>query len=353
MYGYSKYVPLNKEEILKRVSEKEIFSIFFNDDIVEDKGAYYTAPYRMDNSPGCYFERYEGSLFFVDFTMSPPVIDCFNMVCLVKKCTFTEALQFINNYFSLGLNGGNSKEEKYSLRKEEKPKKKDSRKTTIQFIPRAFNRKDLNYWGSYYITKENLNEDFVVPISFYRISTKKGKILNFNTLDLAYAYVDFRDFDGSKNENKVKIYRPFGDKSSKWATNCTQNDVGAIHKLPEKGKSLIITKSYKDYRVLTNLGLLCIYFQSERSIPSINILTEICKRFEKITVWFDNDSTGLAYGKFVKDVLNNIKPNIASYIFLPPKLLQEDNIKDPADMIHKKGKKELLDFILSKGLLEE
>ena len=55
MYGYREYVPLNTEEILKRVSQEDIFKIVIKENIILDKGALYKAPYRIDNNGDCYF----------------------------------------------------------------------------------------------------------------------------------------------------------------------------------------------------------------------------------------------------------------------------------------------------------
>ena len=42
-----------------------------------------------------------------------------------------------------------------------------------------------------------------------------------------------------------------------------------------------ITKSYKDCRVLRNLGLNSIWLQNEVAIPSRNIFEDLCKRFKR------------------------------------------------------------------------
>lgn len=335
MYGYREYVPLNTEEILKRVSQEDIFKIVIKENIVLDKGAFYKAPYRTDNNGDCYFENYQGTLHFVDFADGESryfVKNCFEFIVKAKKLTYWEALQYINSYFKLGL--GDSSEEvkkenvENSLTVEESFYKNIKRDRTITYTPRLFNSKDKNFWEKYEITKQNLIEDKVIPITLYKSITKKGDSFIIKPFDIMYAYTDFSD-------SKVKIYRPNSpNKEGKWFTNCNQDDVGSIDFLPLSGDLLVITKSYKDCRVLRNQGINSIWFQNEGMIPSVSIIKMLCKRFTKIIVWFDNDQTGLAKGKMIKDFINSIYPNKASHIFLPPKLLLED-IKDPSDCIYK------------------
>ena len=113
---------------------------------------------------------------------------------------------------------------------------------------------------------------------------------------------------------------------------------------------LIITKSYKDYRVLKNQGLNVCWFQNEGQVPNRLILEELIKHKSKILVWFDNDTTGIGASNLVKDIINYIKPNLACSVVLDPKLLNV-GIKDPSDLLKKKGKKELEIFI-NKNILQ-
>lgn len=346
MYGYSKFVPLTLEEIFKRVSQEEIFGIFIEEEILLDKEKLYCAPYRDDQNGDCYFENYDDTLWFVDFTMNPPPMDCIDFISKVINESYVDALKYINNHFSLGLgdNFGAPKEEVYEV----EIKKVEIKKSLLReikpiiILSRPFENRDRIFWEPYGITKDNLIEDKVLPIKLYRFTSRKGDICTVTPFDITYAYTDFPD-------NKVKIYRPHGDKLSKWLTNCTQNDVGGLNELPESGDLLIITKSYKDYRVLKNKKLNCIWFQNEAVIPNSQILKDLTERFKRIVVWFDNDVTGLTNGKYVRDIINSYKGGICTYIFLPPVLFIE-GIKDPSDLIHKKGDQELIEFLQKHNL---
>lgn len=348
MYGYKEFKPLTPDEILKRVSEEEIFSIVIKEPIVEDKGAFYKAPYRHDNIGDCYFIRSQNKLFFVDFADSDKKAK--NWIDFLKRVynkTYKEVLLLVNSHFSLGL-GDNIGETKEVILEndivEEEKLVNSFKERVITILPRQFNSKDKQFWQKYNITKQNLIEDKVIPIDLYRSTSRKGEFFTIRCFDLCYAYTDFPD-------NKIKIYRPNAVvKEAKWFTNCNQNDIGSINHLCESGKLLIISKSYKDCRVLRNLGFNSIWFQNEGMFPNEMLIKKLSERFDKILVWFDNDSTGITNSRVLVQYINEVHPNKAKSIILPPKLLNE-NIKDPSDLVASKGIEALKEFLILKKLL--
>ena len=351
MYGYFEYVPLTALEILSRVSDREIFEMVFKQDIITGKEHLYHAPYRNDKHADCYFEEFNGILTFIDFADFPiKPKNCFNLVERTYNLSYDDALLYINQHFKLGL--GYSSDTIVEKREFENGLKvheivEESKKSrTITLLPREFNDKDRQFWSKYEITKQNLIDDRVIPISLYRATSRKGINFSSRPMDIMYAYTDFED-------NRVKIYRPKANKKDKWFTNCTQDDVGNINQLPETGDILVITKSYKDCRVLRNQGVNSIWFQNEGMVPNKAILTQLCNRFKSIYVWFDNDQTGLASGRFITEYINTINPNSTIHIYLSPKLLRENNIKDPSDLISTLGKDKLIEFMINKNILSK
>ena len=229
---------------------------------------------------------------------------------------------------------------------EEKKISRTSKERVITIIPRPFNYKDKQFWEKYKISKENLIEDKVLPIELYRGLNRKGEYFSIRPFDICYAYTDFP-------EGKKKIYRPHSpNKEGKWYTDCSQNDVGCIDSLPDEGDLLLITKAYKDCRVVRNLGVFSIWFQNEGMFPSVKIIKNLCKRFKKIIIWFDNDSAGLTNSKLLMDYINSIEPNKASTVVLPPVLLLE-KIKNPSDLIEKKGKEVLVNLLKEKKIFSQ
>ena len=340
MYGYiPKYIPLNKIEILKRIKEEEIFSYILNQsNKAIDLDQKYLAPYRDDNNAGCFFSFYNDTLYFVDFANEQTHLSCFDLFMKVYKCDYNEALKKINSIFNLGLEYEKGNKEPIFEVKQNKDTfiHKEKENTKFQCYLREYNNIDLIFWKSYGITKEQLISDKVYPIIAFK-SVKNGKLYIVNNLKQSYVFSDF-------NNNKLKIYSPHS--KYKWITNLTQDDVGNINNLPKSGDTLIITKSYKDCRVLRNLGYESIWFQNERVIPSNKILIDLLQRFKNIYIFFDNDSTGLSHTKTVIEKLKsfNSKNNIKN-ILIPPVLLREENIKDISDYFKIKGNIETVNFL--------
>ena len=323
------YPPLSLKEILNTIREEDIFNIVIKEEInLIDK---YIAPYREDNNPGCYFEEYNGRLYFIDWADFQNVHkDCFNFIGRCYNLDFLGTLKFITNYFKLNR-VGDLKRDIIKTTKKSTVSNKD-----ILIAKRDFNSRDKSFWLPYGITRKQLEEDKVFPITAYSSVSKKGNEFVINCPDIAYAYTDFKG-------NRIKIYRPTNSEY-KWYTNCTQNDVGNYFNLPDKGDLLIITKSYKDYRVLRNLGLTAVWLQNEGQIPNQLILKDLINRFKEIIVWFDNDPTGLGSSQMINSLLNSIVPNKSKTITLPPILLKQ-HIKDPSDFIKAFGRKQLEKFI--------
>lgn len=101
---------------------------------------------------------------------------------------------------------------------------------------------------------------------------------------------------------------------------------------------------------MRNLGFNSCWNQAEGMIPSESILKDLCNRFKKIIVWFDNDNAGITNSRFLVEIINSIEPNKAKSVMLPPKLLLE-HIKDQSDLYANKGKQSLLDFLILKKLI--
>lgn len=345
MYEYNEYVPITKENILDRVSEEDIFKIFIKENIKLNKEQLYVAPYRNDRCPDCYFEKFSGTLFFVDFadSINIPTKNCFSFISRCTNLSYPETLKYINNYFKLGLGYGNGKTSKIIIPKVETLQNLQllQKNNKIVYVPRKFEARDKIFWNQYKISKNNLEEDLVIPISLYRFYNKKNVEITVCPLDIAYAYSEFQN-------SRVKIYRPYGKKKEKWLTNCIQDDIGSINHLPCLGEILIITKSYKDCRVLRNLGYNSVWFQNEGMVPNMQILKSLLHRFENVYIFFDNDTTGIGTSISVCNLLKKIKEdNRVTSISLPTTLL-EIGIKDPSDLVKEKGIEELRNFLENK-----
>lgn len=311
---------ISKESILKTISQEEIFKLVFG--FIPKEFEYVVSPLRSDSTPGAWFYYHvNGVLYFVDFGNTPTHRDCFSMVQTYFKIpNFYLTLEYIVNTL---IKGKELKvvQEVVKTVITEKPKVK------ILTEARPFNILDKNFWSQYKISRQNLMDDKVFAIKkCYSLNTRVGTII-VECRDLAYSYNDF-------SNSKKKIYFPERQGKHRFITNCSKDDIGGINSLLVYGEQLIITKSYKDYRVLKNKGKNVVWFQNEGMIPSDKYLKDLATRFKEILIWYDNDIPGKEASEKLKNYFNSLGYNKIQSIWLPESLL-ERGIKDPSDCIFK------------------
>lgn len=312
---------ISKESILSLVTQEQIFELVFN--FIPQESEYVVSPLRYDRTPGCWFSYHDNDvLYFIDFGHSRTHSDCFNIVQdFFKFPNFYLTLEYIHKTLiqgKVGLEPIINKEETKKLVKE---------KVKLLIEARAFNYADVRFWSQYEIKKKHLIEDRVFAVQkLFALNTKSGSHI-IECKDIAYSYNDFP-------ESRKKIYFPVREGSKRFLTNCTKNDVGGINSLLSYGKELIITKSYKDYRVLKNNGKNVIWFQNEGMIPNDLTLNLLVRNFVSVIVWFDNDQPGILASEKIKNHINTLVPCKARNLWLPERSL-EQGIKDPSDCIAK------------------
>lgn len=344
---------ISKDKILEYVTQSDIFQLVF--DYVPVELEYVTSPFRDDTNPGCWFETdlNTNKLRFTDFADTRVIrgvkmsnIDCFDSVMIYYGLpNFYKTLSFIKSKL---IDGKDVKHDiKVVLRKSSREAGRVSKKKSnvnILLNTRDFLIKDRNFWQSRYnISKEDLINDKVFPIKKFKLTgTRTGDHL-FQTPDIAYAYTNFTS--GNK-----KIYRPGKKGNKKFITNCTAEDVGGMDSPIKSGRLLIISKSYKDYRVLKNLGLNVRWLQNEGMFPKGEEFWELINAFTKVVVFFDNDSAGIKAAKDLVDLINYPEGTKASPLNLPVELL-EHGISDPSDLVHKRNEKQLINFLKQNQIL--
>lgn len=308
------------EDILRFTTQEQIFEFAFGFKI--DFNEVYTSPFRKDKSPGCYFDWYNNRLFFIDFATERVIdkiwlkrVDCFAAVQILHKLpNFIATLKYIHGKLCLS--------EKPKLGKEKQTKVIINKSVIIPF-KRNFVKADKDFWSSYYITKQQLIDDKVMPIKAYTVRTIKGiysSVLN----EIAYCYCDFYS-------NNKKIYFPTRKKDfkrSRFISTTDHNDIGGIQYLPVIGEKLVITKSYKDWRVLKNNKIDAVWFQGEGLIPED--LPKLLKRFDETIIWFDNDKQGIKYSQNLSELCKSYELSNIKQVFVPS---IKPSIKDPSDFI--------------------
>lgn len=319
---------IDKTKILKYVTEEEIFSLVFG--YAPKEMEYVTSPFRIDSNPMCYFERRGDNLRFIDFAdpatkMFP---DCFDAVQRFYNLpNFYQSLKFIY--------------QKLIKNKELTPiperKTVERERVIIDIISRKFITDDASFWQPYQISRQNLIDDLVFPVSRVIVTNSKHGDYSERVRTICYAICGFP-------ENRKKLYYPYTTGRKRFITNCTNDDIGGISSLPPYGRQLIISKSYKDWRVLRNQGKNSIWFQNEGVIPDADLLASIVKRFTRIIVLYDNDTQGMSSSVDISHFINSMFPGKARPLWLPESL-KPMGITDPSDLIQAKGKTELNRFL--------
>ena len=314
---------INKIEVLESFSETEIFKLVFNE--IPVIGKKYLSPFRVDNNPSCEFNYFNNKLYFSDFAYNINY-DCFEAIKIYFKLdNFYEVLKFLKQ-----------ERKSHTIEKNSPIQliKKQIKKTPKLYInPReSFNMNDKRFWEPYEISLSNLVEDFVYPVKeFLFLNTKWGNIHKVVNTP-AYAYTNF-------NSGNIKIYLPFNKKGKKFISDCKSYDIGGIDRINYNIDYIIITKSYKDYRVLYNLNYNTIWLQNEGVLPKE--LFDIIKFFKFIYIFFDNDLPGIkASAKIMETIQKRYKTKQIISI-----RLNELTTKDPSDFIKKFDKKLLIKFL--------
>jgi hypothetical protein len=314
---------MTKDEILKRVTEKEIMEYYLGYRLVENKPRYRN-PLRVDTKGTCYTKYYNNKYMFVDPADNDYSFDCFKLVMDLYNLSFRGALNKITKDLSLI-----SKPVLSDLRIE--INSQNLRRSNFKVITRNYNNQDLSFWQQFGITLSTLEKFNVKAVKEYYSdtdnSTNMRLVYKYKASDPCYLYF-FK-----KRKIRVKLYRPL-NKEKKWASNTNIEDVFGHDQLPEKGELLIIASGLKDLMCLYEAGFNAVAPQSESIMITENLINEYFSRFDKVISILDNDNTGVKYMQKYKDKYN------IDYIVLP-----DTYGKDVADLAKHLGVNFLTNFI--------
>ena len=258
--------------ILSKVTEYDIYAKYIGEFKV---GMIYNSPFRKDKNPsfGIFYSKRTNQLLFKDHGTG----ECGNVIKFVQLYTgitnYPDILKDIVNR----LNINNST-------KLTTTQYKPPTETVIGIVRQNFTETDKKYWSQFNIDINTLKKFNVFSIKYYLCNgVVKGIYKDTNPM---YAY---------KVYNNFKIYRPLGDKYTKWRNNLTEYDIQGYEQLPQKGDTLIITKSMKDVMCLYKMGIPAISPSSESTFIPDKCLEELKTRFKRILILFDRDVAGIKY----------------------------------------------------------
>jgi hypothetical protein len=324
MYGKPKELTI--QEILKRVSEWDLWSYYVPGIVLKTP---FLSPLMKDTTPSAsLFQSRDGNLLLKDFRLGTYTI--WSFLQTKYGLTFYEALLTVNNDFNLGL-------VKVKLNKPTtnaffglatKQKAVSTGDTTFKIKVRKWNKADEDYWKQFGLTTQFLEEHNVKPLENYWVNYKL--VYCHTEYDPAYSY----EFGRAKR----KIYRPLTkQRNFRFLTNAKDHIWQGIKYLPTKGDSLIITKSYKDVLVLKSLGYNSVAPQSEAVNIEKDTIIDLKSRFSNIYLLYDNDEPGKKYSNKVC-VEHNLIP-----IFVPEPSASHKDISDYRQ-VH--GEKKTLEFLI-------
>jgi len=293
----------NLTDIYKYVSQESIFKHIFGEN--PDLNKKYLSPFREDNNPNCYFKKIDNHIYFVDWVDG--TIDAIGSIKKKYNLNLKEVIDYLSHNFDFQYNSSNIVSSNVIV----------NSPTIIYPLIRNWEDRDINYWTKRYgITTLQLEEDNVFPIS--QLAYKKNDILKHITpISITYAI---------SSEDKFKMYSPLSDKKNKWLSNIPKDHINGNYN--GDSKRIIITKSYKDHRVLYNLlNDNVIWLQNEGVIP--NQLNTFLEPFDDIIIFYDNDKAGIFAANKLSKAINKEVRIIQS---------DESHLKDISDMYCFKSK---------------
>jgi hypothetical protein len=327
-------VRLTPQAILQKISEYDIFRFYMPDKSWKINHAALS-PFRQESNPSFVIGNKRGFLSFIDFGDTSKRGDCFTFVkMLFNLSTIDDVLRMIDKDFGLGFLPGTSTERYKSIQKEYKqPEDLGKRYSLIQVVTRKFTQEELAYWNQYYQSLDDLRANNVYSIKEMFLNRKRFPL---KETDLRFGYL----YDGH-----WKIYRPYGDKKSKWVPNNVPITAMDGRDDITNCSVAFINKSKKDYMVMKKVFPCCCAVQNEGVACFSDGNVEYLKaNSDRQILSFDADDVGVKNSQMITKLFD------FEYANVPRKYLSE-GIKDWADLAKEHGLQAIEDYLKQKQLL--
>lgn len=327
-------VRLTPQAVLQKISEYDIFRFYMPDKTWKINQATLS-PFRQENNPSFVIGNKRGFLSFIDFADTSKRGDCFTFVkMLFNLSTMDDVLRMIDRDFGLGFLPGTSTEKYKAIQKEYKqPEDLGKRYSLIQVVTRKFTQEELDYWNQYYQSIDDLRANNVYSVKKLYLNRK---LFPLKETDLRFGYF----YDGH-----WKIYRPFGDKKSKWVPNNVP--ITAMDGKEDIANCSVafINKSKKDYMVMKKVFPCCCAVQNEGVACFSDENVEYLKsNSDRQILSFDADDVGVKNSQMITKLFD------FEYANVPRKYLTE-GIKDWADLAKEHGLQAIEEYLKQKKLL--
>lgn len=308
-------IKITRDFILDHIQESAIFERYLNLSI--NQGISYVNPLRTDKEAGCrfYVQKNTGRLKFNDFSRGK-TYDCFDIVQQRFGLSFAEARDKIAKDF--GLTKRSPKVKQDFINRASFLGADEKFPPILKVATRPFSKKEIEYWKSYHITGKQLKKFNVFAISkatFHRGAYSKIIYIHKDR-ECAFAYFI---------EGEWKLYFP--ERRSDRFYQMSQLAVQGYEQLPKTGKSVVITKSYKDVIGFDIYGIPAVAPQSENIKLKNILIDDLKRRFDNTYILYDNDWAGMR--AMVKRIIE--------YPELIPLLISKGYPKDLTDNLKKSG----------------
>jgi len=323
---------LTPETVLSKITEYDIFKWYMPNPWKINQVTL--SPFRAERNPSFLIGNKHGNLSFIDFGDTSKRGNCFTFVKLLFNfSSIDDVLRLIDKDFGLGISTKSTEEVKRVVPEYKQPEELGKRYSLIQVVTRKFTNEELEYWGRYHQSIDDLRECGVYSIK--KLYLNKS-LFPLKDTELRFGYF----YDGH-----WKIYRPFGDKKSKWVPNNVP-----ITAMDGKDRivncdTVFINKSKKDYMVMRKIIPCSCAVQNEGMGCFSEENVEFLKTNSKRQILsFDSDITGVENSQQITKLFD------FGYCNVPKKYLKE-GIKDWADLAKTYGMKTIEDYLKTKKLL--
>lgn len=318
--------PVSIQFIYSRISDYDIYRYEIGNFSINHA---FCNPLRKDNNPSFVIYMNEaGKLRHKDFADSAYSGSGIEFVQQKYGLSIGDAMKKIAKNF--GLLEEDNKVYKEVLSSYTKPVMDMKRYTFIQISVRKWEKRDVEYWGQFGITVEDLKKEDVYPLKELFINRRRDP---FSPDELVYAY---------RYPEGFKIYFPQRKKGERWKSNIKTSIVENIEILDLYDPAVVlITKSKKDRMVLSRYFPYVLNVQNE----SKSCFTpEFIEKLKGRTVWinYDSDEAG------VKSCIDITAEHGYKYINVPKRYWP---VKDFADLYKTYGEEELNNCLKEKNLI--
>jgi hypothetical protein len=328
-----KKTPLSIEAVMQRITEYDIFKYYMPGNWKINTVTY--SPFRNEKNPSFLIGNKNGYLSFIDFSDTSKRGGCFDFVQqLFHLSSLHDVLKLIDKDFGLGIvNNNDTGEYKKITAAYKQPEDLGKRYSLIQVVTKKFTSLELEYWNQYHQDIQDLRDNHIYSIKKVYLNKQ---LFSLKPDELVFGYLYGTNW---------KIYRPFGDKKTKWVPNNVP--ITAMDGRDDiiNCNVAFINKSKKDYMVMKKIFPCCCAVQNEGLGCFSNENVEFLKaNSDKQILSFDSDVTGVQNSQQITKLFDFDYCNV-------PKHLLKEGIKDWADWGKTHGLKPIEDYLKQKGLL--